>query len=117
VLPRNEPIFFIMMFFLIFLYETSLARAENVFIKFYQEQISSADGDRCPMYPSCSAYASQAIEKHGPLIGWVMACDRLVRCGRDEVNLSKTIITSGRKVIFDPVDSNDFWWFENEKNK
>ena len=100
--------------FLFFLCAMPSARAENVVIRFYQENISSIDGNRCPMYPSCSAYASQAIEKHGLIPGWIMACDRLVRCGRDEVHLPKTIIASGRKSAYDPVDANDFWWFKKE---
>ncbi len=125
MLPRNDkiinykininkiclPIFL----FLFSLCAIPSAQAENVFIKFYQEHISVVDGNRCPMYPSCSAYASQAIEKHGPVLGWVMACDRLVRCGRDEIYESKTIIVSGRKSVYDPVVANDFWWFEKEK--
>jgi putative membrane protein insertion efficiency factor len=93
------------------------AGAENIFIKFYQDHISALDGNRCPMYPSCSAYASQAIEKHGMVIGWVMACDRLVRCGRDEVTLSPPMIINHHKSAHDPVSSNDFWWFEKEKKQ
>jgi len=69
------------------------------------------------MYPSCSAYAAQVVKKHGPSLGWVMACDRLVRCGRDEADLSKTIIVSGQKLVHDPVENNDFWWFEKDKNQ
>ena len=52
-------------------------------INFFSEHISPADGDRCMMVPSCSHYAAGAVKKHGALIGWVMACDRLVRCGTD----------------------------------
>jgi len=101
--------------FLIFICVLPSARAENLFIKFYQDHISAINGNRCPMYPSCSSYASRAIEKHGLVLGWVMACDRLVRCGRDEVYQSRTIISKGRKLIYDPVKANDFWWFEKEK--
>ncbi len=127
MLPRNDKInknktgnnkrFFLMTLMLISLCAISPARAENIFIKFYQDHISAIDGNRCPMYPSCSAYASRAIEKHGPVIGWVMACDRLVRCGRDEAELSKAVIIKGHKLVHDPVESNDFWWFEQERKK
>ena len=117
MLPRNDIFFYIMIVSLIFFCAIPSARAENIFIKFYQDHISAIDGNRCPMYPSCSAYASQAIEKHGPILGWVMACDRLVRCGRDEVALSKAIGINGHKFVHDPVDSNDFWWFEKERKK
>jgi hypothetical protein len=83
----------------------------NPAIKFYQKHISGIDGDRCPMYPHCSGYSAQAIQKHGFLVGWIMSCDRLLRCGRDEVRLSPHIKINGRKLTFDPVSANDFWWF------
>jgi len=125
VLPRNDKthkdnnrksIFFIVLF-LFFFFLMPSAWAENVLVKFYQEHISAVDGNRCPMYPSCSVYASRAIEKHGSVLGWVMACDRLVRCGRDEVYQSRPIIIKGRKSVYDPVSANDFWWFEKEKKQ
>jgi len=81
-------------------------------IKFYQKYISAADGARCPMYPSCSHYAQQCITKHGVIMGWVMAMDRLVRCGRDERHLAPTVVVSGSSLIYDPVENNDFWWSE-----
>jgi putative component of membrane protein insertase Oxa1/YidC/SpoIIIJ protein YidD len=77
-------------------------------IKIYQKYISGI-GDRCSMYPSCSHYSSQAIQKHGWLKGWIMSCDRLMRCGRDEVNLSDPIMVNGRPHIYDPVSRNDIW--------
>ncbi len=90
------------------------AFADNLFIRFYQDHISPIDGARCPMHPTCSAYARQAVEKHGPLIGWIMAMDRLVRCGRDEVRLSRHVIINGRDKVLDPVENNDFWWFQKK---
>ena len=87
------------------------AGSKNIFIQFYQDHISGADGGRCPMHPSCSAYAARAIEKHGPVLGWIMACDRLVRCGRDEVRVSPAMVIKGQPYVFDPVRANDFWWF------
>jgi len=80
-------------------------------IQFYQRHISGIDGNRCPMYPNCSRYCAQAIRKHGFGLGWIMACDRLLRCGRDEVRLSPRIRVNGRELTFDPVSANDFWWF------
>lgn len=79
-------------------------------ITFYQKVISPIDGHRCPMTPSCSSYLNQAMKKHGLLMGWIMGMDRLVRCGRSEVNLSPTIWKNGRKYTHDPVENNDFWW-------
>ncbi len=89
--------------------------ADNALVKFYQNHISQVDGDRCPMAPSCSSYARQAIKKHGPVVGWIMACDRLVRCGRDEGKVSPLIILDSQRYVYDPVAANDFWWFKKEK--
>jgi hypothetical protein len=64
------------------------------------------------MYPSCSNYSKQAIQKHGMIIGWMMTTDRLLRCGRDEMKLSPQIFISGRLNYYDPVEINDYWWNE-----
>ena len=80
-------------------------------IQFYQEHISGIDGDRCPMYPHCSQYCARAIQKHGFILGWIMSCDRLLRCGRDELVLSPHVRVNGHELTFDPVSANDFWWF------
>ena len=77
--------------------------------KFYRDYISSADGDRCPMYPTCSQYCMDAIKKHGPLTGWIMCSDRLMRCGRDETKISAPVWINGEKRNYDPVSNNDFW--------
>ncbi len=79
-------------------------------ISFYQKYISPVDGDRCPMYPSCSKYFRKAVKKHGWIKGWIMGMDRIVRCGRDEVHLSPKIWKNGRAYTYDPVKNNDFWW-------
>lgn len=84
---------------------------ENPIIRFYQTHISRADGNRCPMYPSCSHYTAQALKTHGPVMGWIMACDRLLRCGRSETRLSHQVRAHGRTLTFDPLEANDFWWF------
>jgi uncharacterized protein len=84
---------------------------ENPILRFYQATISRADGNRCPMYPSCSQYAAQALKTHGPVMGWVMTCDRLLRCGRSGTRLAPQVRAHGRPLTFDPMEANDFWWF------
>lgn len=79
-------------------------------IRWFQKFVSGADGDRCPMYPSCSHYAEQAVRKHGAFMGWIMSCDRLMRCGRDEIKRSPTVYVHGKPLCYDPVERNDFWW-------
>ena len=79
-------------------------------ITFFQKYISPVDGDRCPMYPSCSSYSKQAFQTHGFFMGWIMTCDRLMRCGRDETRLSPEIMQNGRRLTYDSLSQNDFWW-------
>ncbi len=49
-------------------------------IRFYQKNISPYKGYKCPYYPSCSQYGLEAIEKHGPLKGGILALWRILRC-------------------------------------
>jgi uncharacterized protein len=35
----------------------------------------------CRFFPSCSEYAEQAIERHGPMRGSWLAARRICRCG------------------------------------
>ena len=78
-------------------------------IKFYQDYISSVDGNRCLMHPTCSQYCIEALKKHGTFLGWIMCSDRLMRCGRDENKLSDPVWIDGKKRTYDPVSNNDFW--------
>ena len=84
-------------------------RAAMLPVTLFQKFISGIDGDRCPMYPSCSQYCAHAIKKHGALMGWIMACDRLMRCGRDEVKLSLPVSIHKHVLTYDSVENNDFW--------
>ena len=78
-------------------------------ILLYQKYISPVIGDRCPMYPSCSHYSTNALRKNGTIMGIIMTCDRLIRCGRDETKQSPAVFVDGDKYTYDPVDNNDFW--------
>ena len=49
-------------------------------IRFYQKHISPAFPRRCRYYPTCSAYAYQAITKYGALKGGCLALRRFLRC-------------------------------------
>lgn len=57
-----------------------LRRAVTLPIRVYSYAISPMFGPRCKYYPSCSAYAVQAIEGYGILRGLVLAVWRVVRC-------------------------------------
>jgi len=78
-------------------------------IRFFQNYLSAVDGDRWPMTPSCSSYAIQAIRRHGAVKGWIMACDRLMRCGHDELRHSPAVRTASGIRCQDPLDNNDLW--------
>jgi uncharacterized protein len=49
-------------------------------IRLYQRLISPALPRRCKYEPTCSAYAVEALLRHGPLRGVVLAAWRLLRC-------------------------------------
>lgn len=46
----------------------------------YQRLISPLLGPKCRFYPSCSAYALEAVRVHGALRGSWLAVRRLSRC-------------------------------------
>jgi len=76
---------------------------------FFINHISKVDGDRCPMYPTCSAYGVDAIRKHGFLIGIVMTADRLIH-ENNEMDHAVIIKKGDRYRYFDPLSNNDYWW-------
>ncbi len=78
-------------------------------VRFYQAFLSPVYGDRCPMLPSCSRYAVEAITRHGPLVGIVMTSGRLMH-EADERRLAPIRRSGGRYLFFDPVENNDFWF-------
>lgn len=46
----------------------------------YQWLVSPFLGQCCRFYPSCSAYAKEAILQHGALKGTYLMCRRVLRC-------------------------------------
>ena len=67
----------------------------------YRSYISPVDGDRCPMYPSCSRFAEEAVKDRG-ITGAFATFDRLLRCGRDLRDYPLTF-KRGRPLHYDPV--------------
>ena len=49
-------------------------------IKAYRGVVSPILGNCCRFYPSCSAYAMTAIEKHGSFRGVWLVLRRIARC-------------------------------------
>jgi uncharacterized protein len=58
---------------------SALARALLRVISLYQ-RFTTGRVSACRFYPSCSAYAGEAIETHGALRGSAFALRRLSRC-------------------------------------
>jgi hypothetical protein len=57
-----------------------IGRALLAAIRFYSRAISPALPPRCRFYPTCSAYAAEAVELHGAARGTWLALRRLVKC-------------------------------------
>lgn len=49
-------------------------------IRFYQRHISAHTAPCCRFSPTCSAYAIEALQKHGVFFGCGLALWRLLRC-------------------------------------
>jgi hypothetical protein len=75
---------------------------------FFQRVISPVDGDRCPSYPTCSAYSIQAYEEHGAVLGTLMTVDRLFH-EDSEGEFAPIIEVHGVRRIYDPLWANEFW--------
>ncbi len=49
-------------------------------IRGYQLFLSPLLGSRCRYFPTCSSYATEALEEHGILKGSLLAVKRIGRC-------------------------------------
>jgi len=50
-------------------------------VRVYRWTLSPLLGPRCRFHPSCSTYALQALDRHGPIRGLGLSLWRFVRCG------------------------------------
>jgi putative membrane protein insertion efficiency factor len=56
------------------------AAALSAAVRAYQLLLRPLIGDNCRFYPSCSAYAREALASHGAARGSVLAARRIARC-------------------------------------
>ena len=70
----------------------TIRRILSMCLRGYHKVISPWVPAACRFYPTCSVYASQAVQKHGVLKGMFLSLRRLSRChpwhpgGYDPVN-------------------------------
>ncbi|MEM8801991.1 MAG: membrane protein insertion efficiency factor YidD [Pseudomonadota bacterium] len=57
-----------------------LAHIVAVPVRFYRLVISPMISTSCRFHPTCSAYALEALEKHGAIKGGWLAIKRIARC-------------------------------------
>lgn len=55
-------------------------RIEVNTIKLYQNYISTALGNHCKYYPTCSEYTKQAVDKYGIIKGNILGLLRVIKC-------------------------------------
>ena len=59
---------------------TALKSILLLMIRAYQALLSPLFYGSCRFHPSCSHYAAEAVEVHGPIQGTWLALGRLLRC-------------------------------------
>ncbi|HTP94960.1 MAG TPA: membrane protein insertion efficiency factor YidD [Burkholderiales bacterium] len=57
-----------------------MSRILIALISAYRYAVSPLLAPRCRYHPTCSAYACEALERHGAAIGLLLALRRLLRC-------------------------------------
>ncbi|MDI9589846.1 MAG: membrane protein insertion efficiency factor YidD [Acidobacteriota bacterium] len=57
-----------------------MKQALVMLIEGYRRYVSPLVGPHCIYTPSCSAYALEAIKRHGAIRGMWLATKRIVRC-------------------------------------
>ncbi len=72
-------------------------------LRAFRATVGRVDGSRCPSYPSCSAYAREAVARCGPIAGWVLTAGRLLS-EADEAAFAPRILVGGRWRVYAPVE-------------
>ena len=80
-----------------------IVRGMVALIRGYQKHISPHLGHHCRFVPTCSEYAVQALQVHGPVKGLLLAVWRILRCN------------PLCKFGFDPVPPKGRWISEERK--
>lgn len=77
---------------------------------FYRTVVTPTDGPRCSHWPTCSAYAREAVSRHG-VVGLWLAYDRLLRGTQSSAARQLPVtLREGRIVFLDPLEESTFWF-------
>lgn len=57
-----------------------MKRVLQALVRFYRRFISPLKPPTCRFYPTCSAYALEALEQHGAVKGSVLTLKRIAKC-------------------------------------
>jgi putative membrane protein insertion efficiency factor len=81
--------------------------AASAALRLFQRLISPVDGPRCRLYPTCSEFARQAVQRYGLLAGVALTCGRLIRDNASAPAYYRRAVAGGRLVLYDPPE--DHW--------
>lgn len=76
----------------------------------YQKGFSICINSDCPMTPSCSNYAKDAVHRHGALLGTLLTADRLLHEKTEVSRVPKIWIPAQGWRSLDPVTRHTRWW-------
>jgi len=79
---------------------TRLARLFALPVRAYRAVFSPWVGYNCRYHPTCSAYALEALEKHGALRGGWLAIRRILRCNPFGGSGIDNVPDQGRVTVF-----------------
>jgi putative component of membrane protein insertase Oxa1/YidC/SpoIIIJ protein YidD len=89
----------------ILLSETPLHRQDHALLSFYQQKLSVHGGARCRLYPTCSAFYREALDRYGAFWATLMLLDRILyrEHGR---SLEEYPVSEDGELHMDPVYKN-----------
>lgn len=86
-----------------------LSRVGLALLTFYAKTLSPLNGQSCPLDPSCSQYAVQALHRHGAFVGMLLTVDRLIHERTQIFTGKRRQMADGQVRVIDELNDNDFW--------
>ena len=83
-------------------------------LNLYRDHLSAFSMTKCPSWPRCSHYSCQVTARHGAAMGVLMTVDRIIH-EAGYIKTGKKVFIPGAGIrVYDPPESNDFWWKRRE---